>query len=348
MRILVGMSGGLDSTYAALKLIDEGHEVEGAVLVMHDYTETDAAERAASEIGIKLHRVDCRAAFDEAVKAYFVNEYMNARTPNPCIVCNREVKFKFLLKYALDNGFDAIATGHYAKVKRVMDNDAERFAVFSAEDLKKDQSYMLYRLSQEVLSHLVLPLSELEKTEIRKKAEALGLSSAKSSESQEICFIPDNDYASYIEKACGAVPEGDFVSPDGAILGKHKGIIRYTVGQRKGLGISLGARAFVTDINPENNTVTLDNSPKMSWDITVTDVIFSGVSEQPAGSEMDALVKLRYQAPRVHARVRFLGNGSLVARLYTPAASVTPGQSAVFYAGDKLIFGGFISRKQIF
>ena len=344
MRILVGMSGGLDSTYAALKLINEGHDVEGAVLVMHEYTETEAAERAASEIGIRLHTVDCRAAFDSAVKEYFVNEYLNARTPNPCIVCNGEVKFKYLYEYAVENGFDAIATGHYSKIVHISDENGSRYAISAAQDSKKDQSYMLWRLSQDILSHLVLPLSELEKNEIREKAISLGLTSAKSRESQEICFIPDNDYASYIENERGIMPHGSFVLEDGTVIGEHNGIIRYTVGQRKGLGISLGARAFVTDIDPVKNTITVAREPKKSTEFLVTDLVFSGLSRQLAGTEMDLFVKLRYQAPRVPVRVIFSENNTLTARLFAPASSVTPGQSAVFYDGDVVVFGGFIGK----
>ena len=343
MKILVGMSGGLDSTYAAKKLINEGNLVEGAVLVMHEYTETEAAERAASEIGIKLHKVDCRTAFDEVVREYFVNEYINARTPNPCIVCNSEVKFKFLLKYALENGFDAIATGHYAKVNKISTPNGIRYAVGRARDGKKDQSYMLWRLPQEVLSRLLLPLSDLEKTEIRENAEKLGLSAAKSRDSQEICFIPDNDYASYIEKVKGETPRGSFISEEGRVLGEHNGIIRYTVGQRKGLGISLGERVFVTNINPVDNTVTVSPTPKMSSEVYVSDAVFSGMTEQPCGTEMELLVKLRYQAPLAPAKVVFLGDGKLKVLLGSPFSSVTPGQSAVFYSGENLVFGGFIS-----
>lgn len=338
------MSGGLDSTYAALKLIKEGHDVEGAVLVMHEYTETEAAERAAAETGIKLHTVDCRAAFDKAVREYFVNEYLNARTPNPCIVCNGEVKFKYLYEYAIKNGFDAIATGHYSKILKIGEGDGIRYAISAAKDAKKDQSYMLWRLSQEILSHLILPLSELEKSEIRENAASLGLTSAKSRDSQEICFIPDNDYASYIEKERGVMPRGSFVYEDGKPLGEHNGIIRYTVGQRKGLGISLGERAFVTEIDPQKNTVTLAREPKKSSEVLVEDLVFSGIPKQEAGVEMELFVKLRYQAPRVPVRVVFDENNTLTAHLLTPASSVTPGQSAVFYDGDMVVFGGFIVK----
>lgn len=342
MKILVGMSGGVDSTYAALKLIDEGHTVEGAVLVMHEYTETDAAEIAAREIGLKLHTVDCKKAFESEVKEYFVNEYLHARTPNPCIVCNRAVKFKYLIDYARANGFDAVATGHYAKIVKITDNGEERFAVAMADDRKKDQSYMLARLSQDELSMLTLPLSELTKDTIRKRAETVGISSSGKRDSQEICFIPDNDYSAYVEGVSGKCPKGDFIDTAGNKLGEHSGIIRYTVGQRKGLGISLGARVFVSSISAENNTVTLAAEPPVSKSVRIDDIVFSGIEEPECGSEVRVSVKLRYAASPVSATVRFIGGGRAQILLDEDAKSVTPGQAAVAYVGETVAFCGFI------
>ncbi len=343
MKILVGMSGGVDSTYAALKLMREGHSVEGAVLVMHEYTETDAARIAASDIGIPLHTVDCREAFDGAVREYFVGEYLKGRTPNPCVVCNSEVKFRYLLDYALEHGFDAIATGHYARIVKVGEGENVRFAVACARDAKKDQSYMLWRLPQDVLSRLMLPLSDMTKEEIREESSAYGISASKKSDSQEICFIPDGDYASYIEAKAGESERGSFVDCEGTVLGKHKGIIRYTVGQRKGLGISLGERMFVSRISAEDNTVTLSVTPPLTERVTVSGLCFSGMGEPESPLSRRVTVKLRYLAARVGALATFDGKSKLHLSLDAPQKSVTPGQSAVIYDGDTVLVGGFIN-----
>ena len=338
------MSGGVDSTYAAMKLMSEGHEVEGAVLVMHEYTETHDAAVAASEIGIKLHTVDCKKAFDDEIRSYFVNEYLHARTPNPCIVCNRAVKFKYLFDYAKTHGFDAIATGHYAKAVKTQDNGETRYSVAFAEDRRKDQSYMLARLTQEQLSALVLPLGDLTKDEIRERAEKAGISSSKKRDSQEICFIPDGDYASYIEKVSGISECGDFIDPDGRVLGRHNGIIRYTVGQRKGLGISLGERVFVSDVSAENNTVTLSPAPLMKSSVDVSDTVFSGIAYPGVGQSVRVMVKLRYAAPPAPATVRFRDEKTATILLDEPAKSPTPGQAAVAYIDGVVAFCGFICR----
>ena len=341
MRILVGMSGGLDSTYAALKLINEGYDVEGAVVIMHSHTELDAARNAAASIGIPIHQIDATEIFS-AVKENFVEEYSRGRTPNPCIVCNPWVKFRALADFAAKNGFDRIATGHYAKVISVTDGTDVRYTLEQARDLSKDQTYMLHRLPQDILSVLMLPLGDELKTEVREKARAAGLSAADQKESQEICFIPDGDYASYIEQIKGPFPEGDFVLEDGLVLGRHKGLIRYTVGQRKGLGISYGERIFVSKIDAENNRIVLSSVGSYTDRVTVSDVVFSGMKEPVAGSEINALVKLRYLAKPVGARVIFLGQSRVELVLNAPEKAVTPGQSAVIYDGDRVLFGGFI------
>ena len=340
MRILLGMSGGLDSSFSALKLKEEGHSVEGAVLIMHGYTELDSARSAAKELGIKLHEIDCRTLFEKTVIPDFIEQYRNGRTPNPCIVCNREVKFKALYDYAAENGFDKIATGHYAKIK--IDEKSGKSVICRAIDIKKDQSYMLWRLSPEIIDKLVLPLSDFTKEEIRLMAAERGLSSADRRDSQEICFIPSGDYGAYIEERIGKSREGDFVDSEGKILGRHKGIIHYTVGQRKGLGIALGSRAFITDIDPRTNRITLGFSAKETDKFTVSDIVFSGIPAMREGEACELLVKVRYQAPPVPARVEFLSEKSASVTLLSPAKSVTGGQSAVFYDEDKLLFGGFI------
>ena len=341
MRILVGISGGLDSTIAALKLMDEGHSVEGAVLIMHEYTDVSAAESAAASIGLPLHKIDARERF-ETVKANFADQYALARTPNPCIICNPLVKFALLAEYARANGFDKIATGHYATVRKLDDGGNLRYALARACDLRKDQTYMLHRLPQDILSMLVLPLEASVKTEVREIAENRGLAVATKKESQEICFIPDGDYAKYVESVKGEFPEGDFVDDNGVVLGKHKGIIRYTVGQRKGLGIAAGQRIFVSSIDPISNRITLSNEGNLTDTVRVSDIVFSGMSEPIANIERRVSVKLRYLAPPAPAVAIFDGCGGCTLKLDEPFKAVAPGQSAVLYDGDVVRAGGFI------
>ena len=338
MKILVGISGGVDSAYAAHKLKSEGHEVEGAVLIMHDYTELSAAREVAESISIPLHELDCRDSFEQ-IKENFVTVYSSGRTPNPCIICNERVKFRILYDYAIQNGFDAIATGHYAKVTTL----GERVALAFPEDMRKEQTYMLYRLPQEILSHLVLPLSDGTKSQIRENAQLSGISAANRADSQEICFLPDGNHTDYIESKVGKCPEGDFIDDYGRVLGRHKGIIHYTVGQRKGLGISLGERAFVTDINPVDNTITL--SPNLSGvkSIRLTDIVYSGLAEPNCDCELEMMVKLRYTAPLVKAKVVFYTDKTATVIFSEPQKSA-PGQSAVLYRDGIVMCGGFINK----
>ena len=341
MRILLGLSGGVDSAYAAKKLMQDGHCVEGAVLLMHEHTEIDAAALAAQELSIKLHVIDATDEFNRIVKENFVSEYLSARTPNPCIICNERVKFKFLYDFAMKEGFDAIATGHYAKVTKICDQFGQRYAISQAEDTKKDQSYMLYRLPQKILSTLVLPLGDTTKLDVRKEAKSRSLSAADRRDSQEICFLPDGNYAEYIESVRGPSKKGDFIDEKGNILGTHNGIIRYTVGQRKGLGISLGSRVFVTEINPDDNTVTLSGEPKGKSEIFISDPVFSGVTPKMLSNPIKARVKIRYSAPLVEAECRLLSDGRISLKFDAPLRAA-PGQSAVAYIDKSVAFGGII------
>ena len=340
MRILLGMSGGVDSAYSALKLKSAGHEVEGAVLLMHEYTETEEAKKCAESIGIPLRVIDCREAFSKIVVENFISEYLNGRTPNPCVLCNREVKFRYLYEYAKNNGFDKIATGHYAKIVKI----GERYAVSRAKDRKKDQSYMLYRLPQEILADTVFPLNEEEKHNVKEDSRKSGISAADRKESQEICFIPSGEYAEYIEERRGKTPVGNYIDIKGKILGEHKGIIRYTVGQRKGLGISLGERVFVNAINPIDNTVVLSAAPSESDSIDISDIVFSGMDEMERGERRGLSVKIRYLAPLAECEFLYLGEGRGRVIFRNPQISVTPGQSAVLYDGDVVMAGGIISN----
>ena len=336
------MSGGVDSSYTAEILKRSGYEVEGAVLVMHSETDTEGAKRASEKTGIPLHVIDCKAEFETEVSDYFVREYASGRTPNPCTVCNRTVKFQKLYEYATENGFDKIATGHYADVEC----ENGRYFIKKGADERKDQSYMLWNLTQEQLSVLLLPLSTLTKNEIKARAEELGIESAGKPESQDICFLPNGSYAEYVlsrlgDKSADVSKEGDFIDPDGNVLGRHKGIINYTVGQRRGLGIALGKRMFVSAIDPKKNTVTLmPDGGSYSEKARINLLNFQKMNA-PAddGATVNAMIKVRYAAKPVPARVTFFGNEAEI-EFSEPIRAITPGQSAVAYDGDAILFGG--------
>ena len=340
MKILLGMSGGLDSTYAAHLLTEAGHEVTGALLVTSGCTDERAAVLSAAEAGVPLVTLDARERFDRSVVAPFVDEYLRARTPNPCVLCNPAVKFGLLCEYAEEHGFDRAATGHYAAIGE--END--RFFVKKALDPAKDQGYVLWRLTQKQLSMLHFPLSGLKKTDVRAEARRLGYSAAEAKDSQEICFIPDNDHARFIEEYTGKKPKpGDFLDKNGKIVGKHRGIVHYTVGQRKGLGIALGEPVFVTRIDPEANTVTVAPAGnEFSAGMKISGMSFQK-TVLAAGDTLSCLVKVRYAAPPVPAEVRMETADRASVVFSSPVRAVTPGQSAVFYDenGD-LLFGGLI------
>ncbi len=329
------MSGGLDSTYAAEALKRAGHEVHGVLLDMHGYTDTEGAMKAAEEVGAPLKIIDCRDRFDREVASYFAREYVNGRTPNPCTVCNRLVKFEALLEEAISGGYDKMATGHYARI--VLENG--RYFVRKGADEKKDQSYMLWNLTQKQLSMLCLPLGDVTKCKVRESARELGISSAEKAESQDICFLPDGDYASFVESRLGESKPGSFIDGEGRLLGHHKGIIHYTVGQRRGLGIALGQRMFVSSIDPESNTVTLlPDGGQVCDRARLTELNFQKEAFT-AGDVLRAEIKIRYAAQPVPCEVRF-GEGDAEIKFLQEVKSVTPGQSGVVYSGEDILFGG--------
>lgn len=347
-RILVGMSGGLDSTYAALYLKRCGATIAGAVLSMGEETDLLGAETAARQLDIPLHIIDARDAFEAHVKSYFASSYAKGETPNPCVECNRHVKVALLCDFAQEHGFDLVCTGHYAHV--AYDDGAGRYYVMRAEDEKKDQSYVLWQLTQKQLAMLITPLSYMKKTEIRKEAAAAGLSAAAAKESQDICFLPNGDYAAFVKARLGDFPEGDFVDENGCVVGRHKGIIHYTVGQRKGLGIALGKPVFVTRIDAETNTVHLAASGgEFGMECVASDIHFQKLSDGETLDGMRVRVKVRYAAPPADATVYKIqttdGRCGVRVVFDTPQRAVTPGQSAVFYDADEgraLLFGARI------
>ena len=347
MKILLGMSGGVDSTYAAIKLSEMGYTVEGAVIKMHEHTECDSAEACAKTLGIPCHIIDGRSLFSDVVKRDFVNEYSNGRTPNPCIICNERVKFRLLYDYAMANGFDRIATGHYADILLVNDRFGTRYTI-AMTDSGKDQSYMLYRLPEEILEKLIFPLSDICKDDVREATKKAGLSVSEKKDSMEICFLPEGRHYEYVESVIGDRRLGNFVRTDGTVLGAHEGICRYTVGQRKGLGISLGERAFVTDINPESYEITLSESFPGCRKTRISSVVFSGMTrDQLANENKDSveksplLVKIRYTAPLAECNASILENGDVLLEFSTDLR-VAKGQSAVVYRDGAVMFGGII------
>ena len=331
------MSGGIDSTYCVSELKKSGYEVIGAVLKMHDFTDVAGAKKYAALLDIPLREVDCREKFDERVKSYFALEYSKGRTPNPCAICNREVKFELLLAEADALGCDFVATGHYAGVHEC----GGRYYVTRGSDAKKDQSYMLWKLSQEQLSRVIFPLEKLKKDDIRRALGETLPETAHLGESEDICFLPDSTPLEFVESVYGKSREGDFIDKNGNFLGKHKGIPNYTVGQRRGLGVAAGHRIFVTKINPDDNTITLgEDGDLLSCTMTVSELNFQKCAMSD-GDTACLSVKVRYAAKPVKADVTICGNKAEVA-FSSPARAVAPGQSAVFYDDDGIVFGGII------
>lgn len=339
-KVLVGMSGGVDSSAAALVLKNKGYDVCGITLTL---TENDNsrdindAKAVCEKLGINHIVLDLRKEFRENVISYFINEYKSGRTPNPCIACNKHIKFGAMLDYANKNGFDKIATGHYARVEE----ENGRFLLKRGADLSKDQSYVLFSLTQNQLSRLLLPLGDISKPQVREMTEKAGLISADRPDSQDICFVPDGDYAAFIEKTDGFTSEkGDYVDINGNVLGQHEGVIHYTIGQRKGLGIALGKLQFVIDKNPETDRVVLgDEEHLFKRQVYVEDTNF--LAFDSLNTAMPVTAKLRYRHKEQPAVIYPHKDGIMI-EFATPQRAPSPGQAAVFYYSDVVIGGGII------
>ena len=342
-KILLGLSGGVDSTAAALLLKDKGFEVTGYyfdVLGNNEQGKADA-QTAADQLGIELICEDVSAEFSEKVIGNFCSEYLRGRTPNPCVVCNPWIKFRKLIETADRLGIYYIATGHYCRIAH--DEETGAYYVRRAANERKDQSYMLYRLGQDVLSRVIFPLGEFcDKEEIRDIAREKSLKNAEKKDSQEICFIdPTDNYVEYIRRKGFDTEPGKFIDKEGKVLGEHKGILNYTIGQRKGLGIAIGKPAFVTKMDTETNRITIgDNDDLFSRYVTAEDVFFtSGSASDWDGKDVKA--KVRYAAQPSEAKLEVDGN-NIMLTFEEPQRAATPGQSLVIYSGDKVIGGGFI------
>ena len=351
-KILVGMSGGVDSSAAALLLMKQGYEVSGCTMKLYDNPDTDIMTRTCCSIddiadarsvcyklGIEHYVFNFKDLFGEKVMDEFADSYINGRTPNPCINCNRRLKFGKMLDRALELGFDGIATGHYAF--SVYGEYSGRWLLKCAADPKKDQTYFLYNMTQHQLAHTLFPLNGLTKEEIRALAEENGLITARKRDSQDICFVPDGDYAEFIRRRMGKTfPEGDFISPEGKVLGRHKGIINYTVGQRKGLGVTFGKPVYVTKINAADNTVTLSDEPLAAKEIYLEDVNLISVEKLDAPMEVTA--KVRSTAKPQEAVIYPIENGRMRVEFESPVSNPTSGQACVFYDFDTVVGGGTI------
>ena len=355
-KVMIGMSGGVDSSVAALRLQQEGYDVTGVTLKLFgdediiqapDATRTCCALRdvedarsVAYRLGFEHLVFNFKDAFRSHVMQPFCDSYLRGETPNPCIDCNRHIKFDAMLRRAEALGYDYIATGHYAV--RQQDPETGRYLLCRPKDRSKDQTYVLYNLTQHQLAHTLFPLGDLEKAQVRQMAEAAGLVNSHKPDSQDICFVPDGDYAGYIRHATGAeIQPGDFLDTAGNPIGRHRGLIHYTIGQRKGLGLSLGRPAYVVGKDAASNTVTIGAESDLYTDsFTVREL--NWISIPALTAPMQVTVKTRYSQTEVSCRIEPMENGTCRAVFEAPQRAVTAGQSAVFYDGDTVVGGGII------
>ena len=380
-KVVVGMSGGVDSSVAALLLLEQGYDVIGVTMQIWQpedectleaeggccgLSAVEDARRVAQILGIPYYVMNFRDVFREKVMDYFAQEYLHSRTPNPCIACNRYVKWEALLHRSLQIGADYIATGHYARIRNLPNG---RYAVCNSVTVQKDQTYALYALTQEQLEHTLMPVGDYTKQQIRDLAEKAGLPVAAKRDSQEICFVPDNDYAGFLRDYTGiSMPRGNFVTPDGEVLGRHKGLYHYTVGQRRGLGLPMGHRVFVKELRPDTNEVVVaENEDLFTTEVKMRDICYMGV-KMPASLEAEAgsegagntvtgenrtsasgditggtfLGKIRYGHRGTPCTARLTAPDEITCTFESPVRAATPGQALVLYRDDYVALGGTI------
>lgn len=356
-KVVVGMSGGVDSSVAAYLLKRQGYDVIGVTMqIWQDEEKTqqeenggccglsavDDARRVAQTLDIPYYVMNFKQDFRCKVMDYFVEEYLAGRTPNPCIACNRYVKWESLLKRSIDIGAEYIATGHYARIAQLPNG---RYAIQNSVTAKKDQTYALYNLTQEQLSHTLMPVGDYTKEEIRKIADEAGLPVAHKPDSQEICFIPDNDYAAFIDREAGErVPKpGCFVTADGTVLGRHRGITHYTIGQRKGLNMAMGHPVFVTEIRPDTNEVVIGEAEDVFGDtLSCNQINYMGMEELTEPRRV--LAKIRYAHAGEMCLIKKTDKDVIKCTFEKPVRAITPGQAVVFYEDGYVLGGGSIMR----
>ncbi len=353
-KVVVGMSGGVDSSVAAYLLKEQGYDVIGVTMQIWQDEEpeheqenggccglsaVDDARRVAAALDIPYYVMNFKKEFKENVIDYFIDEYLHGRTPNPCIACNRYVKWESLLKRSMDIGADYIATGHYARIEKLPNG---RYSLKRSATLAKDQTYALYNLTQEQLARTLMPVGEYSKDEVREMAEKINLRVANKPDSQDICFVPDGDYAGFIERTLDAeLPIGNFVTLDGKVLGRHKGITHYTVGQRKGLGLALGYPAFVIEIRPETNEVVIGtNEDSMSNYVRANKLNFMSIADLT--EPMRVFAKIRYNHKGAWCTIEKTGEDEVLCTFEEAQRAITPGQAVVFYDGEYVLGGGTI------
>lgn len=348
-KILVAMSGGIDSSAVAYMLSEQGYEIAGAMMrllpeemegISAFESARQDAERVCALLDIPFFLLDLRETFKREVIDPFVDEYLRGRTPNPCVNCNKFMKFGELISFAKERGFDKVVTGHYVNLE--YREEYGRNVLIMGKDKGKDQSYFMYQLTGEQLNYCMFPLGDYQKDAVRVIAEKLGFDVKAKGESQEICFIPDDDYRTFVSMQTKTpIKKGAFVDMEGNIIGEHKGLPYYTVGQRKGLGIALGTPAYVVRLTPDENTITVGSKEDLfSGVFYISDAVFSAI--EPPKEPLETMVKVRYRSPAVPCTVTPEAQGRFRVELPVDASAITPGQSAVFYNGEVLLGGGII------